>query len=68
MDSLDQLADDIATLISRADDAIFNAVRSQMRGEGVESAKLAEKRLSKVRRALRKAEALLREEAEPDDD
>jgi len=55
------LADDIAALEARVTDAVFDAVRSQMRGEDPEGAKELERRLSKVRRSLQKAEHLLRQ-------
>jgi len=55
------LADDIAALEARVTDAVFDAVRSQMRGEDTDAAKDLERRLSKVRRSLQKAEHLLRQ-------
>jgi len=55
------LANDIAALEARVTDAVFDAVRSQMRGEDPEEAKELERRLSKVRRSLQKAEHLLRQ-------
>ena len=60
MDSFSSLADEVASLEGRVADAIFDAVRSQLRGEGSEQAKELERRLSKVRRSLQKAEMLLR--------
>jgi hypothetical protein len=62
MDSFESLADDIAYLESRVSDAIFEAVRSQLR-DGDQAAKELERRLAKVRRNLQKAESLLRGEA-----
>jgi hypothetical protein len=62
MDSFESLADDIAQLESRVSDAIFEAVRSQLR-DGDQAAKELERRLAKVRRSLQKAESLLRSEA-----
>jgi Mg2+ and Co2+ transporter CorA len=63
--------EDIAELISAAEarlsDVIFNTVRSQMRGDNAEEAKELEKRLSKARRSLQKAEHLLRGASELDD-
>jgi hypothetical protein len=65
--AFDDIADDIASIIVRTDDAIYQAVRAQLRGEGVEAAKEMERRLSKVRRRLREAEAMLREEVGDED-
>ena len=64
MASFEALADDIAAIEVRVSEAIFDAVRSQLRG-GDEAAKEVEKRLAKVRRSLQKAEFLLRRQ-EPD--
>ena len=56
------LADEVAALESRVSDAIFETVRAQLRhDDGV--AKELERRLSKVRRSLQKAEHLLRQES-----
>jgi hypothetical protein len=41
-------------------DAIFDTVRAQLRSDGAEEARELERRLSKVRRSLHKAEMLLR--------
>lgn len=60
MESFDQLADEISSLERRVADVIFDAVRSQLRGD--DSAKELERRLSRVRRSLQKAEMLLRRE------
>lgn len=60
MNEYDALADEVAGLQHRVNDLIFDAVRAQMRGEDAEAALEREKRLSRVRRSLRKAEALLR--------
>lgn len=60
MESFDELANEIATLESRVSDAIFEALRAQIRAEGAGSAKELERRLAKVRRSLQKAEMLLR--------
>jgi hypothetical protein len=62
----DALADELAGLQNRVNDLIFDAVRAQMRGEDAEAALEREKRLSRVRRSLRKAEALLRGAVEED--
>jgi hypothetical protein len=67
VESFDDLADEILGFLVRVDDGIFNAVRAQLRNEGPEEAKKLEKRLSKVRRRLREAEAMLRDEPEGDD-
>ena len=60
MADLTELANDVARLEREITDAIFDAVRAQLR-DSDEAAKDLEKRLAKVRRALQKAEALLRE-------
>jgi Mg2+ and Co2+ transporter CorA len=58
--SFDELADEVAAVESRVADAIFDSVRAQMRDDDAEAAKELERRLSKVRRSLQKAEHLLR--------
>ena len=58
MESLDDLANEIAELESRVSDAIFTTLREQLSGD--DDAKELERRLSKVRRSLQKAEMLLR--------
>ena len=60
MESLDDLADEVAALERRVADAIFDTVRAQLRSDEVEGAKELERQLSKVRRSLQKAEHLLR--------
>ena len=60
MDSFSSLADEVASLEGRVADAIFDAVRAQLRSDGADEAKELERRLSKVRRSLQKAEMLLR--------
>jgi hypothetical protein len=60
MESLTHLADEVSNIESRVADAIFTALREQLRGEGADEAKELERRLSKVRRSLQKAEMLLR--------
>ncbi|HVA54012.1 MAG TPA: hypothetical protein VNF05_10925 [Acidimicrobiales bacterium] len=60
MESLDELADEVAALERRVADAIFDAVRAQLRSDEAEGAKELERQLSKVRRSLQKAEHLLR--------
>lgn len=62
MDSFESIADEISAIESRVADAIFEAVRVQLR-EGDDGAKETERRLAKVRRSLLKAEMLLRQEA-----
>jgi hypothetical protein len=54
------LADEVAAVERRVADAIFDAVRAQMRDDDADEAKELERRLSKVRRSLQKAEYLLR--------
>lgn len=60
MESLDDLADEVASLERRVSDAIFDMVRAQLRNDDAENAKELERNLSKVRRNLQKAEHLLR--------
>lgn len=60
MEDLVQLADDVAGVERRVSDAIYQSVRDQMKLEGASAAKELERRLSKVRRSLQKAELLLR--------
>ena len=60
MESLDDLADEVAALERRVADAIFDTVRAQLRSDEAEGAKELERQLSKVRRSLQKAEHLLR--------
>jgi len=60
VESLDDLADEVAALERRVADAIFDTVRAQLRSDEVEGAKELERQLSKVRRSLQKAEHLLR--------
>ncbi len=65
MESLIELADEIAALERRVADAIFDTVRAQLRSDNAEGAKDLERQLSKVRRSLQKAEHLLRQ-GDPD--
>jgi Mg2+ and Co2+ transporter CorA len=58
--SFGELADEVAAVESRVADAIFDSVRAQMRNDDADEAKELERRLSKVRRSLQKAEHLLR--------
>ena len=60
MESLEDLADEIAAIEHRVADAIFDTVRAQLRNDDAESAKELERQLAKVRRSLQKAEHLLR--------
>ena len=60
MESFSSLADEVSNLEGRVADAIFDAVRAQLRRDGADEAKELERRLSKVRRSLQKAEMLLR--------
>ena len=60
MESFDNLADEVGALESRVADAIFDTVRAQLRSDGADEAKELQRRLSKVRRSLQKAEMLLR--------
>jgi hypothetical protein len=67
VESLDELADEVASLERRVSDAIFDMVRAQLRSDDAEHAKELERNLSKVRRSLQKAEHLLRR-SDPDED
>jgi hypothetical protein len=60
VESLDDLADEIAGLERRVADVIFDMVRAQLRDDDAENAKELERNLSRVRRSLQKAEHLLR--------
>jgi hypothetical protein len=60
VESLHDLADEVSSLETRISDVIFDALREQVRSGGSDDAKELERRLSKVRRSLQKAEALLR--------
>ncbi len=59
-ESLSHLAEEVSALERRVSDAIFDAVRAQLRDDGADEAHELEKRLAKVRRSLQKAEGLLR--------
>lgn len=52
----ESIREDLARLIERIDDLIYEALRDQLRGEDVRS---EEKRLSRARNALRRAQGLL---------
>ena len=67
MESLDDLADEVASLERRVSDAIFDMVRAQLRDDDADNAKELERHLSKVRRSLQKAEHLLRRHESDDD-
>ncbi|MGC1239018.1 MAG: hypothetical protein WA860_09550 [Acidimicrobiales bacterium] len=67
MESLDDLADEIAGLERRVSDVIFDMVRAQLRNDDAENAKELERNLSRVRRSLQKAEHLLRRSDDDDD-
>ena len=60
MESLDDLANEVAALERRVADAIFETVRAQLRDDDAEGAKELERQLARVRRSLQKAEHLLR--------
>ena len=59
MTSFSALADAIAALEERVSDAVFDAVRAQLRDDD-DSARDVERQLARVRRSLQKAEAILR--------
>lgn len=60
MESFEDLAEEIAALERRVADAIYDAVRAQLRQGEADAAKATERQLSRVRRSLQKAEHLLR--------
>jgi hypothetical protein len=60
VESLGDLADEIASVQSRVSDIMFDALRAQLRDSKADEAKELERRLAKVRRSLEKAETLLR--------
>lgn len=62
MTDFDALANDVADIERRVSEVIFEAVRAQLRDDASDAKEL-ERRLSKVRRSLQKAEYLLRQEA-----
>ena len=69
MESLEELADDVAALERRVSDVIFDTIRAQLRNDDADGAKELERQLAKVRRSLQKAEHLLRRgEAQTDSD
>ena len=61
MTSFSDLADEVATLEQRVSDAVFDALRAQLRDGTDDAAREAERQLARVRRSLQKAEAILRE-------
>lgn len=67
MESLDDLANEVASLERRISEVIFDMVRAQLRSDGAENAKELERSLSKARRSLQKAEHLLRQ-SDPGED
>ena len=60
MQSFDELADEVSSIESRVSDAIYDTLRAQVNEDEPDNAKELERRLSKVRRSLQKAESLLR--------
>jgi Mg2+ and Co2+ transporter CorA len=60
VESLNDLADEIAGLERRVADVIFDMVRAQLRNDDAVNAKELERSLSRVQRSLQKAEHLLR--------
>ncbi len=61
MSDFAELADEIAALEQRVSDAVFDAVRAQLRDGSNETARETERRLARVRRSLQKAQAILRD-------
>jgi len=60
VESFADLAEEIAALERRVADAIYDAVRAQLREGEADAAKEIERQLSRVRRSLQKAEHVLR--------
>jgi hypothetical protein len=60
MESLEDLANEVAALERRVADVIFDSVRAQLSNDDAEGAKELERQLSRVRRSLQKAEHHLR--------
>jgi Mg2+ and Co2+ transporter CorA len=58
---LEEIANDLAQLTSRLDDLVLEALREQVRGEMATTAKEYERQLTRIRRALAKAEHIARE-------
>ncbi len=61
MSDLNEIADAIEDVGRRLDEAIFSAVRAQMRDAHDDSARELERRLARARRSLVKAAALVRD-------
>jgi len=57
--SFSALADEITALEERVSEAVFDAVRAQLRDDD-DAARDVERQLARVRRSLQKAEAILR--------
>ena len=60
MTSFSDLADEVASLEQRVSDAVFDAVRAQLRDGADDAARDVERQLARARRSLQKAEAILR--------
>lgn len=58
-EQLTELADEVARVLERVDGLVYDALRAQLR-ETADGARELERELAKVRRALSKAEAVLR--------
>lgn len=63
MSELGDLADDVARIEQSVSDAIYDAIRAQLHAADATDAAALERQLAKIRRALQKAEALLRSTA-----
>jgi len=59
-ETLSELAEAVSSIERRVCEVIFDAVRAQLREDQASESRELEKRLSRVRRSLQKAEALLR--------
>ncbi len=64
MSEFGDLADEVAAIEQRVSDAVFDAVRAQLREGADEGARDTERRLARARRSLQKAEAILRGHAD----
>ncbi len=67
MTEFSELADEVASLEQRISDAVFDAVRAQLRDGADSGARNTERQLARARRSLQKAEAILRETARSDE-
>lgn len=64
MERFSELADRVSDIEREVSDAVYDALRSQLRNTDDVGAKELERHLAKVRRSLQKAEILLRATSE----